>query len=213
MVNITDSIKISESKKEELIKFIVEKQVEGNTTWTATVPFDKNLSGVPTWQDTNTAAGKNITYIVGFKNPSVTFGYIYLENNSTSSLSEGGMGLDNTYKGHPASYWAYQNSTKVFNIVSSTTNFMDCFYDSLVSSTTTSDLKDEAGNIVGTVKAEPISVFGADNTFTKLTITFTGTNPYDSAKPFRGAVIGGRLLLFKVIAPPTIEDIASVIFS
>lgn len=195
-----------------IMKFIVEKQTEGETNWTATAPFERNLSGVPAWQDNGTVAGKNIIYKVGFKNSSGSFGFIYLENNSTASSSEGGLGLDSSYKGQSAAYWAYQGSMKVFTAIQSEQPFTDCVYDKLVDTEVTAEIKDEDGNVVGTLIVKPISVFGTDYTYTKLFATFSEMNNYDSTKPFRGALIGGRLILFKTIAPPNIADIATVTF-
>lgn len=198
-VNLSDwTPKYNPSGTLPLMKFVIEKLEEGATIWVASSPIDKNLNSNVTWQDNGTVAQKTITYRVGFKNPSSSLGFIYIENITTSSKSEGGPGVGTTYMGQSAAYWAYQAATPVFRSVSGV-GFVDCLYEKLVDTETTID----------GVTLTPVTVPGTSFTYTKISGTFTNIDPNN---PIKVVVVGGRVLLFKVIQPPTINDIATVTF-
>lgn len=81
------------------------------------------------------------------------------------------------------------SATSVFRVVKDV-DFVEFVYDKLVDAATTVD----------GVTATPVDVPNSTQKYTKLTGKFT---TIDAANPSKAVVIGGRLLIFKVIAPPT----------
>lgn len=203
------------------LSFIIEKKVDGETNWTASNPFERNLSGKVTWQDTNTVEKKDTIYIVGFKKSGSSFGYVFFTGNSATCMSEGGIGVSNTYNGESAAYWAYQNATKVFNLIIRNGTYADCVYDDLIKKEDRMenglkikevDITAENGYTIGKLTAKVNSFGGIP--YTKIFITVT--NPemsIDPSYPIAGAVLDDRLILFKLIAPPTLKDIATITFN
>lgn len=98
------------------MRFIVERQPEGELSWTSSSSFDRNLSGTVIWQDIKTVVGETIKYRIGFKIPASALGYIYLENIESECMSEGG-GLDETPPQIQLFQVAGGNSTVYQNLV------------------------------------------------------------------------------------------------